>query len=113
MTYNEVATMIEGMGYPFAYYQFEPDPDNPPPAPPFVVFYYPSSDDLYADNSNYSHITQLIIELYTDNKDFDAESAVETVLGNAGLPWSKTEQYINSERMYQITYNTEVVINAE
>ena len=112
MTFKQVADMIDAMGYPFAYYQFEPDPDNPPPDPPFICFYYPASDDLMADNSNYARITQLIIELYTDNKDFAAESAVEFVLGQNGLPWSKTEQYIDSEHMYQITYNTEVVINA-
>ena len=112
MTNKEVATMINSTGYPNAYYQFEPDPNNPPPAPPFICFYYPNSDDLYADNANYQRIAALVVELYTDNKDFTAESAVESALANAGLPWSKTEAYIDSEKMYQITYNTEVVLNA-
>ena len=111
MTFKEIATMINSIGYPSAYYQFDPDPDNPPPAPPFICFFYDSSDDMYADNKNYQHITALVVELYTDNKDFTAESAVETALTKSGLSWTKSEDYINSERMYQITYNTGVVIN--
>lgn len=108
MTFKEIATMISGIGLPNAYYQFDKDH---PTAPPFICFYYPNSDDLIADNINYSRIEALVIELYTDNKRFDLESTVEAALIANELPFEKTEVYIDSERMYQITYNTEVVIN--
>lgn len=111
MTYAEVANIIAGIGYPNAYYQFEENPDNPPPAPPFICFYYPNNDDLIADNTNYSRIYTLIVELYTDNKDFDAEAATEAALLSNDMPFDKVETYVESEHMYQITYTTEVVIN--
>lgn len=113
MTRAEIANMISAMGFPFAYYQFEANPDNPPPPPPFICFYYPNNNDLIADNINYARIDALTIELYTDNKDFDNEAAVESVLLSHGLAFGKTEAYIDTEKMYQITYTMEVVINAE
>lgn len=111
MTYKQISTMISSMGYPTAYYQFEANPDNPPPAPPFICFYYPNADDLKADNINYARINALIIELYTDNKDFEAEAAIESVLVSNEIPFDKTETFIESEKMFQITYTMEVVIN--
>lgn len=108
MTHTEVATMIASIGLPYAYYEF---PDDTEQEPPFVVFYYPQSDDLYADNQNYVGITQLNIELYTDEKDFDLESTVESVLTGSGLTYTKMETRIDKERMWQILYQMEVIIN--
>lgn len=108
MTVSEVAQMIESIGLPNAYYQFD---EGQVKAPPFICFYYPNDDDFKADNINYSRINALTIELYTDNKNFDLEAQVESVLIQNALPFSKFETYINSEHMFQITYNTEVVIN--
>ena len=110
MTYKEVATMVSSIGVPYAYYQFPEDTAQPTP---FVCFYYPGDNDLKADDSNYAIIRPLMIELYTDEKDFTLEATVESVLTSNGLPFSRTESYINSEKMYLITYQTEVVINGE
>ena len=110
MTYKEIATLVDGIGYPYAYYQFEKETAKDPP---FICFFYPENNDFLADNTNYAHITELTIELYTDNKDFTAEAAVESALEAAGLVYEKDESYIDSERMYMITYTTEVLINVE
>lgn len=110
MTYKEIATLVDGIGYPYAYYQFEKETAK---EPPFICFHYPERNDFLADDSNYSQITELVIELYTDNKDFTAEAAVESALEAEGLVYEKDESYIDSERMYMITYTTEVLINAE
>ena len=53
MTYIEVSDMIRSFDFPYNYYQF---PKGAAVAPPFVVFYYPESDDFIADNKNYSGI---------------------------------------------------------
>lgn len=108
MTYQEIATMIDGIGLPFAYYVFPKDTEQ---APPFICFYFPGSDDLMADNTNYAQIRPLIIELYTANKDFSLEADVESALTANGLAFSRTELYLSGENMYLITYNTEVNIN--
>ena len=108
MTYKEIADMIAEIGLPNAYYEF---PDNTEQNPPFVCFYFPESDDFFADNQNYVGIRRLFVELYADNKDFTLESTVEHVLTSHGLTFRKSEEYITSERMLQTLYETEVIIN--
>lgn len=108
MTYKEVATMVAGIGLPYSYYQF---PEGTEQSPPFVVFFYTSSDDVYADDQNYQRIVTLNIELYTSEKDFETEATVEGILKNNNLTYYKEENYIDSERMWQIAYEMEVLIN--
>lgn len=108
MTRQEVAQMINEMGLPYAYYQF---PHGTEQAPPFVCFFYSQSDDVYADDTNYRKIAQLNIELYTREKDFNKESTLEEILNNHGLTYHKYESYIDSERMWQVAYETQVFID--
>lgn len=107
MTTKEVAALIESIGLPYAYYQF---PEGTGQAPPFICFFFAGSNDMLADDSNYQHINNLIIELYTANKDFDTESAIETALTDAGLVWSRDETFIDAEKLYETIYETQVVI---
>lgn len=110
MTYQEIYQTINGISpnLPVTYYQW---PEGSAPSLPYIVFYYPSRDDFSADNTNYAKITQLNIELYTQEKDFDLEAMVEEALQNADIYYTKEEQYIENERMYEILFTTEVLIN--
>lgn len=108
MTYKEIASMIESIGLPYAYYQFSEDTAE---APPFVVFFYSQTADQYADDLNYQRIEQLNIELYTSEKDFELEARIEKLLSDHGLTYYREENYLDSEKMYQIAYETEVIIN--
>ena len=107
MTYQEVATMISGLNIPFAYYQF---PENTEQACPFICFFFENSNDLAADNTNYQRIRTLSIELYTDNKDFALEESVESLLNSNGLVYTREETYLDSERMYMVTFTTDIVV---
>lgn len=107
MTYRQVAEMVSSIGVPYAYYQF---PNNSGIAPPFVCFYFDSSNDFAADNTNYQRIRPLSIELYTGNKDFTLEQTVENVLNQNGLVYSREETYLDSEKMYMVTFMTEIII---
>lgn len=110
MTYKEVNTMLSSVGIPYAYNQFDNDT---PQEPPFICFLYDHDDDLIADNTNYQLIRMLSVELYTDTKDFELEQTVEDVLNVNGLVYSKQETYLESERMYMITFEADVVITKE
>ena len=113
MTYADVKTMLdgveisEGVPVPNAYYQFEEDTGI---VPPFICFYYTGSRDMYADNSNYQKIDHLVVELYTKEKDFSLEAALESALNAAGLTWSREETRLDSERMYVEVYDMDVII---
>lgn len=109
MTYAEISQMISAVGIPYAYHHFE---EGSGQQPPFITFYYQGDNDFVADNTNYATIRPLTIELYTDNKNFALEAAVESVLTANDLAFSRTEVFIDSEQMYMVTYYTEVIINA-
>ena len=107
MTYPEIDAMIGEVGLPYAYYQFPETGQQPP----FICWMLDGIDDLYADNINYQRIVVLAVELYTDEKDFEKEAAVEAVLAAHGLSYGKAEQYIDSEHMHETVYTMEVVVN--
>ena len=110
MTFKEIAEMIEDIGMPFTYYSW---PENAAPPLPYIVYYYPGTQNFPADNSVYVVNQTLNIELYTRTKDFDLEDAVETVLAANHIVWDKTETYINQEHMFEVLYEMEVIINGE
>lgn len=110
MTYKQVADMIKGLQIPYSYYQFLEDTAVPPP---FICYYYENNADMLADSTNYQRIENLTIELYTDQKDFELEAAVENALNAAGLVYSREEAYINSERMYEVAFTSSVIITEE
>ena len=108
MTNREVAEMVASIGLPYAYYQF---PEGTAQAPPFVVWFYSNSSDVYADQKNYVKKPVLNIELYTSEKDFDLEAVVEGKLNDNSLTYYKEENYIDSEKIWQIAYEMEVINN--
>ena len=107
MTLSEINTMIANFGLPYAYHHFT---EKTAQEPPFIVFFYPSINDLYADGINYQRISELDVELYTSNKDFAKEEMIESALTNAGFSFYKEENYIASEKIWQIAYEMDVVI---
>lgn len=108
MTYQEVAQFVENIGFPCAYYQFLNGTAEPPP---FICWFFPGIDDLYADNSNYQRIATLVIEFYSDEKDFEGEAIIEQALDDALFTYTKNEDYIDSERLHETVYEMEVVIH--
>lgn len=110
MTTEQVAAMVASIDIPYAYYQF---PEGTEQATPFVCFFYSGSNDLIADNKNYQKIEHLIIEVYTDNKDFALEAEVESVLASNGMVWTRSEEWIDSERMLEVIYEMDVIITEE
>lgn len=108
MTYIELREFVSSFEYPYSYYQF---PKGNAVAPPFCVFYFPDSADLMADNKNYAGVRELVIEFYFDEKDFDAEANIEAKFEAAEIPYRKTEIYIDDQQLFEVAYETEVLIN--
>lgn len=110
MTEQEVYQMVQEIGFPVAYHHFE---EGQSPEPPFAVYLYPGSNNFSADGTVYQGINQLDIELYTDKKDLEAEKKVEAVLKKYGFFYQKNETYLTSEKVFEVLFETEVLINGE
>jgi hypothetical protein len=105
MNYDEIVEMLEETELPLAYDHFE---EGFSPAPPFLCFLLPESDNFAADGIAYQKIHVLHIELYTDKKNPEQEENIERVLTTHGLFYDKTEVYIESEKLYEVLYELEV-----
>ncbi len=102
----DLKEFISSFGLPFAYYEFTNQTAVPTP---FICYYLADSSDFAADGINYSKIRQLVIELYTDQKDFELEAGIEAKLTAAGLFYSRNEAAIDSEQMYMVTFTSEIL----
>lgn len=108
MTLTDIATMLTAIDLPYRYSHF-----SKTPTPPYMVYYFPSENDVFGDDSNYVNRRQLFLELFTKTKDFTTEASVETELRKAGLTWYKQTDFLSDEQLFQTTYEMEVLINGE
>ena len=105
MTYDDITNMLKEAGLSLAYDHFA---EGESPEPPFLIFLFPGSDNMFADNGVYFKISQLNMELYTDKKDPELEEKLEDILTAHEIPWEKSEVWIDSEKMYEVLYQTEI-----
>ena len=107
-----VLLLAQLTGIPYAYSHFA---EGEVPAPPFICYLCPGSDNFSADGRVYKKINDVRIELYTDKKEPATELRLETVLDNADIFYNKTETWIESEKLYEVLYTffMEVKENAQ
>ena len=105
MTLEDFVGILEQSGIPFAYDHFA---ERESPEPPFICYLLPGSDNFAADGQVYFRISEVRVELYTDQKDPDVEAKVEAVLDAAGIFYNKSEVWIQSEKLYEVLYSMEI-----
>lgn len=103
MTQRELTALLESTGLPVSYFAF---PEGTAPAPPFICYRYRNSNNFSADGLVYHKTDHVAVELYTETKQPEYESLVEEAL--SGIFWKKQENYIESEKRFQIVYEMEV-----
>lgn len=107
MTRQQIKTMLDSYGLPYAYHHFA---EGEAPSLPFVVYYFPDSNNFAADDTVYHKAIDLTIELYSKKRDLDKEWQLEDELYLYDLFWQKHEVYIESEKMYMVRYEMEAVV---
>ena len=98
---DELVKIIEEMGIPFAYDHFA---EGEGPAPPFLCYLLPGSDNFAADGRVYYKMSEVRIELYTDFKDVSLEEKVTAVLDNHGIFYEQSEVWIEEEKLYEVAF---------
>lgn len=109
MTLPELRALLERTGFPVTYSHFKEDPEHPVPSPPYVVYLVSHSTNIYADNKVYMKIDDIQIELYTKEKDLNAESILENLLDEYEIPYDWDETFIESEGLFQKIYETRLL----
>lgn len=103
MKLEELKVILETSGLPVAYRAW---PEGEAPELPYICYLVTGSSNFAADGQVYEKILRLQVELYTKFKDEALEDKVEQVLSS--FVWEATEEYIDSEKCYQILYEIEV-----
>lgn len=103
MNLKDLMLVLAQIGIPFAFHHWEK-----PPAPPYGAYLYDSTENFAADNQVYLVIENCRIEIYTKDHDQQLQDRIEEVLEGAGIYWDRDTEYIESLRLYQITYEIEV-----
>lgn len=107
MTIQDITTILEQTQLPVAYYQFA---DDTPQQLPFICWLITSHNDVMADNKNYAPVVRLVVELYTESKDFALEETVRGVLTDNDIAFTQDGSDIDSEQMHLETFTTELAI---
>lgn len=107
MTLEELYTVLNATEIPVTYHSWS-DSDDERPSLPFMTYQVAYSNNFMADDKVYLPVNHVDIALYTAVKDLTAEGTLEAALDAAGLPWNKTETYLDSEKCFQIIYEVEV-----
>lgn len=100
MTEKELKDILDTLGLNVAYDHFISNEV----APPFILYRNTDSTTFKADDKVHCRINQYIIDLITEVKQVELESNLEQLLNDNYLPFDKFEDYIESERIYQIRY---------
>ena len=97
-------TLLEEIGILFAYDHFA---GGESPEPPFITFLIPGTDNFSADGVVYLKVDVVHIELYTDEKNPETETRVETVLDDHGIFYEKSEVWVEEEKLYEVLWSFE------
>ena len=102
MTLAELRNILEETGLIVQYRQFS---EGQAPELPYLIFYVEDSSlSFKADNTTYSKLQNISLELYTEEKDERLEEELERVLTIHEIDYISYEDYIEDESMYLIQY---------
>lgn len=80
---------------------------------PFITIHSEQPDNFTADNFVYCEKWNFRIDLYTVYKDLTVEAEIKKLLNDNGIAWVKTEQYIDSENIWEVEFEFEVLGNED
>lgn len=111
-TREELAAIIEEFeqesGLTSAYYEFD---NKEAQEPPFFVWFLSVNTDVHADDQNYVDKEVFNLELYTSYRDFELEKTFDGLMTAKGFSYDKQAAFVQAERIWQISYESEVIIN--
>lgn len=105
MKQEEFYKNLQNIGLPVTYDHWE---EGNAPELPYIVYRYPESRNFKAEGKVYFKKNIVEIELYTEEKNICLEESAEDLLDTMEITYDKTEEYIETERMYKILYEMEV-----
>lgn len=105
MNLMEFKSELEKLDIPIQYRAFSV---GQAPELPYIIFYENDSDNVFADNSNWFDVLNVVCELYADEKDIELETKLQKLFYYNEIEYNSTETYIDSENMYLKAYDVQI-----
>lgn len=103
--YEKLITALDSTGVPYTLGKFPaPSETYTPPKPPVICYTIDTSQNVMADNRIYVRREIVSITLYTNHKDPETEDKLRNALTSAGYIYSTTEQSVDSDGVYSVTF---------
>lgn len=99
-TLQYLRQQLETLELPITYYAF---PEGVTTPLPYLIYYVEDENNFKADNSNYFETSNVIVELYTEEKDVDLENRLKEILKE--YEYEASYDYISEERMYMASFS--------
>lgn len=81
---------------------------------PFLVIHCDQPDNFAADNQVFCEKWDFRIDLYTSQKkNLELEKEIKDLLNANGLAWTKTEQYITDQDVWEVEFEFEAMGNED
>ena len=103
MTKQDLYTLLNGIAP--TYYHHAPIGTSLP----FITFLTDHDNNFGADDKVYREVTGAMVVLYLSANDFAYETALNTALDNANIYWVSSTDYDDSQDVYTIVYEMEVI----
>ena len=103
MKLTELRALLDTMAIQVKYRAFKV---GEAPNLPYILFYKEDNQGtLKADNQNYAKVSNVTIELYSDEKDIELEEQLESILDTNEIEYDTYESYLDTESMYEVAYD--------
>ena len=109
MNLMEFKAELEKLDIPIQYRAFQV---GHAPSLPYLIFYENDSDNIFADNSNWFDVLNVVCELYSDNKDIELETKLQKLFYDTEIEYNSTETFIDSENMYLKAYDVQITFDS-
>lgn len=105
MNLKQLTEALRKTKMPVAHYAFKK-----PTPPPCIVYLTPVRTPFSADGKAAAWAQEIQVVLFTREKDQAAEKEVQEVLDDLRAVYTVTEEAIDTESLYSVTFDFEIII---
>ena len=80
---------------------------------PFLAIHTEQPENFAADNGVYCEKWNFRLDLYSKEKSLTLEDEIKKLLNDNGIAWNKTEEYIDTEQVWEVEFEFEVLGNED
>lgn len=107
MTREQIVEFLTELGIEYRYHHFT-QKELQTIELPVIVWDINEKNNFFADGIVYHKTKVLNIKVYTQDRDWDLEEKIETMLTERGITWNYASDWLQKEEIWETVYEMEV-----